>query len=44
MRLSNIAFGDVLQGGLGSIVLLLLLFDLLVIALAVILFPFLWKD
>jgi heme exporter protein B len=44
MKLSNIAFGDVFQSGLGAIVGLLLLFDLLVIALAMILFPFLWKD
>jgi heme exporter protein B len=44
MRLSNIAFSDVFQSGLGSIVLLLAAFDILVIVLAIILFPFLWKD
>ena len=44
MRLSQIAFADVLQGGLWQIVLLLLALDLLVIVLALILFPFLWKD
>lgn len=44
MRMSNIAFADVLQSGLGRIIMLLAGFDLMVIALAVILFPFLWKD
>lgn len=44
MKLSNIAFSDVVQGGLSQIVLLLAGLDLLVIALAIILFPFLWKD
>ncbi len=44
MRLSNIAFGDVLQGGLPSIILLLTGFDAMIILLALILFPFLWKD
>jgi heme exporter protein B len=43
MRLSNAAF-DVLQTGIGDIVMLLAGLDVLVIALAVILFPFLWKD
>ncbi len=43
-RVSNIAFGDVLQGGLGSMLLLLIALDILIVALAVILFPFLWKD
>jgi len=44
MRLSNIAFADVLQGGLNSIILLLAAFDVMIIILAIILFPFLWKD
>ena len=44
MRLSNIAFSSVFQSGLGYIILLLTGFDLLIIVLAVILFPFLWKD
>jgi heme exporter protein B len=44
MRISNIVFGDVVQGGLVQIVLLLSGLDALVIVLAVILFPFLWKD
>jgi len=43
-RLSTIAFADVLQRGLGSIILLLTGLDLLLILLSVILFPFLWKD
>jgi len=44
MRMSNIAFSDVFQSGLASIVILLLCFDIMVIVLSVILFPFLWKD
>ncbi|HYF29728.1 MAG TPA: heme exporter protein CcmB [Chitinophagaceae bacterium] len=44
MRISNTAFAQVVQGGLWQIVLLLIGLDILVIVLAVILFPFLWKD
>jgi heme exporter protein B len=44
MRLSNIAFADVLQAGLLQMALLLIALDLLIVVLAVILFPFLWKD
>jgi heme exporter protein B len=44
MRISNIAFADVLQSGLMRIIVLLAGFDLMVVALAIILFPFLWKD
>lgn len=44
MRIANTAFADVIQAGLTSIILMLLGLDLMVIALAVILFPFLWKD
>jgi len=44
MRISNIVFSDVLQGGLPQMILLLCGLDILVIALAIILFPFLWKD
>ncbi len=44
MKISNIVFADVLQAGLAQIVLLLVGLNLLVVALAVILFPFLWKD
>jgi CcmB protein. len=44
MRLSTLAFSDVLQSGLVSIILLLACFDIMVVILSVILFPFLWKD
>ena len=44
MRISNIAFADVVQGGLWQMVALLTGLDVLVVALAIILFPFLWKD
>jgi heme exporter protein B len=44
MRLSSLAFSDVFQSGLISIVLLLACFDVMVVLLSVILFPFLWKD
>jgi heme exporter protein B len=44
MRISGIVFSDIIQGGLLQMVLLLTGLDILVIALAVILFPFLWKD
>ena len=42
-RISNIAF-DTVQGGAGGMLLLLGGLDLMVVALAIILFPFLWKD
>ena len=44
MRLSVIAFADVIQESLPQIVLLLIALDLMIIALAIILYPFLWKD
>ncbi len=44
MRISSIVFSDVIQGGLLSMVVLLAGLDVLVIALAIVLFPFLWKD
>jgi heme exporter protein B len=44
MRISNTAFSDVIQGSLIQIILLLITLDILVIVLATILFPFLWKD
>jgi len=44
MRMSNTAFADVIQAGLLQIIFLLVALDVLIIALAVILFPFLWKD
>ena len=43
-RMSNIAFEDVLQGGLTGMVLLVVGLDLMLVALSIILFPFLWKD
>jgi len=44
MRLSNIAFANVFQSGLLSIILLLAALDAMVVVLSIILFPFLWKD
>lgn len=44
MRLSNAAFSTIIQTGIGSLVLLLVGFNILIIGLAIILFPFLWKD
>ena len=44
MRISNAAFSDIIQGGLMQIILLLIALDILVIVLATILFPFLWRD
>lgn len=44
LRISNTVFSDVIQGSLLQMVLLLVALDLLVVLLAVILFPFLWKD
>ncbi len=44
MKVSNIAFSQVVQNGLWQMILLLIGLDIMVIALAVILFPFLWKD
>ncbi|HXB08107.1 MAG TPA: heme exporter protein CcmB [Puia sp.] len=43
-RISTIAFEDVLQGGLGWLLAILAGLDGLLVALAIILFPFLWKD
>jgi heme exporter protein B len=44
MRIAAIAFSDVIQAGLTNALLLVVAFDVLIIALAIILFPFLWKD
>lgn len=44
MKISNTAFADVLQGGQLIMILVLIGLDILVVALAIILFPFLWKD
>ncbi|MHA4809627.1 heme exporter protein CcmB [Flavitalea flava] len=43
-KVSTIAFEKVLQGGLAEMVLLLGGLDVMIIVLAIILFPFLWKD
>ncbi|HEX6916259.1 MAG TPA: heme exporter protein CcmB [Chitinophagaceae bacterium] len=44
MKISQTAFAAVVQEGLWQMVLLLAGLDIMVVALAVILFPFLWKD
>lgn len=44
MKISNAAFGPVIQAGWWQMVALLGGLDLMVVALACILFPFLWKD
>ncbi len=44
MKVANIAFSSAIQAGLGQMVLLLTALDCMVIVLAIILFPFLWKD
>src|SRR2546421_788666 len=44
IRISNKAFAEVIQAGLLQMIVLLIALDILVIALAVILFPFLWKN
>ena len=44
MKIANIAFSDIVQNGLGQMIGLLAGFDIMIIALAYILFPFLWKD
>lgn len=44
MKISTSAFSSVIQGGWWQMVFLLIGLDVMVIALAVILFPFLWKD
>lgn len=44
MKISVIGFSDVIQSGLYGLIGLLLAFNVLVIALAIILFPYLWKD
>jgi heme exporter protein B len=44
MKISPVVFTDLFQSGLWIIILLLIALDLLVVVLAMILFPFLWKD
>jgi heme exporter protein B len=43
-KISNIAFANVLQGGLGWMIVVLVALDVLIVVLSLILFPFLWKD
>jgi len=43
-RISTVAFEDVLQGGLGWMLGIMAGLDVLLVVLAIILFPFLWKD
>jgi heme exporter protein B len=44
MKLSGTAFSSVVQAGMTQMILLLIALDIMVVILAVILFPFLWKD
>jgi heme exporter protein B len=45
IRLSKVAFGEIfIEGALMQLSLLIVGLDLMVIALSIILFPFLWKD
>src|SRR5215210_6816925 len=44
MKIASIAFSPVIQAGLSQMVLLLIGLDAMVIVLAIILFPFLWKE
>jgi heme exporter protein B len=44
MKIANIAFADIVQNGLPELVGLLCGFDIMIVALSYILFPFLWKE
>ncbi len=44
MKISTIGFAQVVQNGLTQMIFLLIGLDILVVMLAIILFPFLWKD
>ena len=44
MKIAKIAFADVVQNGLPELVGLLCGFDIMIVALSYILFPFLWKE
>jgi len=44
MKIANIAFSDIVQNGLPELSGMLVGFDVMIIALAYILFPHLWKD
>jgi heme exporter protein B len=43
-KISNIAFAEVIQGGLAGMISVLAGLDVMLVALSLILFPFLWKD
>ena len=43
-KVANAAFSSIIQAGFWQMTLLLIAFDALIVVLAVILFPFLWKD
>jgi heme exporter protein B len=43
-KISKIAFAETAQSGLWQMIALLISLDLLIVLLAIILFPFLWKD
>jgi len=43
-KISNKAFSDAIQTGWWQMVLLLFCFDILIVMLSIILFPFLWRD
>jgi heme exporter protein B len=43
-KISNIAFAEVIQGGLAGMIAVLGGLDIMILALSLILFPFLWKD
>jgi heme exporter protein B len=43
-KISNIAFSEVIQAGLWQMIGLMVALDIMVVLLAYILFPFLWKD
>ena len=44
MKIASIAFSSVIQAGLVQMIFLLVGLDAMVVVLAIILFPFLWKD
>jgi heme exporter protein B len=44
MKIANIAFSDIVQNGLPELAAMLVGFDVMIIALAYILFPHLWKE
>ena len=43
-KISNIAFAEVIQGGLAGMIGVLVGLDVMLLALSMVLFPFLWRD